>query len=407
MRQQDSPAPRVLVIAGRAGKLKAAVDAGFEVVYAQHTGLFTDHHRAVSHEALLLDYTRPDLLLPVAAGLHQAAPLALVASFTDPGLEPAGLLTEHLGLPGNPASVSTLFRDKYALRSRLAEAGVETHPGALVNTTAELRVFCENHGYPVVLKPRDGTGSENVRRIDSYEDVERAFDGCAEEQQPLLAERFLVGKEISVETVSQHGRHCVLALTEKFIDETFVECGHVIPARIGPEHRPAVEKLVMGLLDAAGLVEGCAHTEVMLTDTGPVSIESHNRMGGDRIYELVRLSYGTDLERLGFTLPLGIDPLPEPPAPTRAAAIWFVRAEPGRVVEVVGREQAEKAEGVHEVVVNAEPGSVVQPVRSSADRVGYVIATGENSDSAVERARAAAEEVRVRTEPAATEAHTG
>ncbi|MEY2243455.1 ATP-grasp domain-containing protein [Streptomyces sp. BF23-18] len=406
MKQQDSPKPRVLVIAGRAGKLKAAVDAGFEVVYAQHTGLFADQHRAASHEALLLDYTRPDLLLPVVAGLHQAAPLALVASFTDPGLEPAGLLTEHLGLPGNPGSVSALLRDKYALRTRLAEAGVETHPCALVNSAAELRDFCESHGYPVVLKPRDGTGSENVRRIESPEDVERAFDGRSEEQPPLLAERFLVGKEISVETVSQHGRHCVLALTEKFIDENFVECGHVVPARISPEHRPAVEKLVMGLLDAAGLSEGCAHTEVMLTDTGPVSIESHNRMGGDRIYELVRLSHGTDLERLGFTLPLGIDPLPRPPVPARAAAIWFVRAEPGRVVEVEGTARAERAEGVHEVVVTAEPGSVVQPVRSSADRVGYVIATGEDSDSAVERARAAAEGIRVHTEPVATEART-
>ncbi|MEU1122550.1 ATP-grasp domain-containing protein [Streptomyces sp. NPDC005899] len=405
MKKQDSTKPRVLVIAGRAGKLKAAVDAGFEVVYAQHTELFADHHRAASHEAVLLDYTRPERLLPVVAGLHRAAPLALVASFTDPGLEPAGLATEHLGLPGNPASVSVLLRDKYALRTRLAEAGVESHPCALVESAAGLRDFCERHGYPVVLKPRDGTGSENVRRIESPEDVERAFDGRTGQQPPLLAERFLVGKEISVETVSQHGRHSVLAFTEKFIDENFVECGHVVPARVGPEHRPAVERLVTGVLDAAGLTEGCAHTEVMLTDAGPVSIESHNRMGGDRIYELVRLSHGPDLERLGFTLPLGIDPLPEPPAPTGAAAIWFVRAEPGRVVEVEGTEQAEKAEGVQEVAVNVEPGSEVRPVRSSADRVGYVIATGEDADSAVERARAAAEGIRVRTEPVAAQAH--
>lgn len=406
MTKQDSPRPRVLVIAGRAGKLKAAVDAGFEVVYAQHTGLFADHHRAASHEALLLDYTRPDRLLPVVAGLHQAAPLALVVSFTDPGLEPAGLVTEQLGLPGNPVSVSAVLRDKYALRTRLAEAGVESHPCALVDTAAALRDFCGSHGYPVVLKPRDGTGSEDVRRIESPADAERAFEGRSQGQPRLLAERFLVGKEISVETVSQHGRHSVLALTEKFIDENFVECGHVVPARVGPEHRPAVEKLVTGLLDAAGLAEGCGHTEVMLTDTGPVSIESHNRMGGDRIYELVRLSHGTDLERLGFTLPLDIDPLPESPVPTGAAAIWFVRAEPGRVVEVEGTEQAEKAAGVREVVVTAEPGSEVRPVRSSADRIGYVIATGDDPDSAVERARAAAERIRVRTEPVAVEAHS-
>ncbi|MFJ7625100.1 ATP-grasp domain-containing protein [Streptomyces sp. NPDC097595] len=400
MEKQNSPRPRVLVIAGRAGKLKAAADAGFEVVYVQHTALFADHHRAASHEALLLDYTRPERLLPVAAGLHAADPFALVASFTDPGLEPAGLLTDHLGLPGNPAHVSALLRDKYALRTRLAEAGVESHPCALVRTAGELRDFADRHGYPLVLKPQDGTGSENVRRVESADDAESLFEDRTAGEPPLLAERFLTGHEISVETVSQHGRHTVLALTEKFIDENFVERGHVVPARVGPEHRPAVEKLVAGLLDAAGLAEGCAHTEVMLTGTGPVTIESHNRMGGDRIYELVRLSHGTDLERLGYTLPLDIDPLPEPPVPARAAAIWFVHAEPGRVVGIEGVGPVSEAAGVHEVVLHVGAGDEVRPVRSSADRVGHVIATADDPSTAVERARAAAASVRVITEPA-------
>lgn len=395
-------AKRVLVVAGRPGKLKVARRLGFEVVYLQQPQAFGEAHRAAVDEALLLDYGRVDRVLPAVAGLHAAAPLDLVVSFTEPGLIPAAVIAEHLGLPGNPADTARTLRDKHALRRRLAACGIESHPCAQVSSAAELKAFGHAHGYPVMLKPIDGTGSQDVRRIDGPEQAERAFDGRDEEMAAgpgLLAEAFLTGREISVETVSQHGRHLVVALTEKFIDENFVEQGHVVPARVGPQERAAVERLVVRLLDAVGLVEGCAHTEVMLTADGPVTIESHNRMGGDRIYELVRLSHGTDLEQLSFSLPLDQDVLPDaPPEPDGAAAVWFVRAEPGRVVAVDGAERAASSPGVCEVSVTVAPGDRVGPVRSSAHRIGYVIATGTDADEALSRARAAAATIAVRTE---------
>ncbi|WP_406095227.1 ATP-grasp domain-containing protein [Streptomyces sp. NBC_01013] len=400
-RVQGAGRPRVLVVAGRAGKLQVAKDAGFEVVYVQAPQVFTQAHRDGLDEALLLDYTRPERVIPVVAGLHSVAPLDLIVSFTDPGLDLAATLSEQFGLPGNRAAVSAVLRDKHALRRRLAEAGIEHHPCARVRTAADLRAFGDAQGYPLILKPLDGTGSQGVRRIDSPQDADRAFAAETVTDVPLLAERFLTGTEISVETISQHGRHRVIALTRKFIDENFVEKGHVVPAGVGTEDRAAVELLVRGLLDAVGLTEGCAHTEVMLTPDGPVIIESHNRMGGDRIYELVKLSHGTDLERLSYLLPLDREVLPaSSPRPQCAAAIWFVRAEPGRVVAVDGEDAATGLPGVCEVVVTAAPGDTVAPVRSSSDRVGYVIATGADSDEALGRARRAATAIVVRTEAA-------
>ena len=49
-------------------------------------------------------------------------------------------------------------------------------------------------------------------------------------------------------------------------------------------------------LDAVGLVEGPAHTEIRLARNGPRIIESHNRNGGGRINELVRLTFGFDIK---------------------------------------------------------------------------------------------------------------
>ena len=114
-----------------------------------------------------------------------------------------------------------------------------------------------------------------------------------------------------------------------------VELGHVVPAALTPGDRTAVTELVTAVLDAVGLVEGPAHTEVIVTADGPRVVEAHSRRGGDRINELVRLVHGVDLEEATYRLALGGEG-PGAPAPQGAAAIRFLTATPGLVTAVTG-----------------------------------------------------------------------
>ena len=78
--------------------------------------------------------------------------------------------------------------------------------------------------------------------------------------------------------------------------------------------------------------------------------------------------------------------------------VLFLVAPEGRLLAVEGREAAHAVDGVLDVRLYREPGHVFGPLLRGADRAGAVIAVGDNREQALERARAAADEIRFRVE---------
>ncbi|CAM5719195.1 hypothetical protein SBADM41S_03708 [Streptomyces badius] len=115
----------------------------------------------------------------------------------------------------------------------------------------------------------DGSASRGVALVSdagTLESAARAMTGSAAPESRWIAEEFLSGPEFSVETFSTDGSHHVVAVAEKFKGDNFVEIGHLVPARVRAADHAAMAAEVGALLDAVGLNEGVAHTEVVLTD---------------------------------------------------------------------------------------------------------------------------------------------
>ncbi len=70
-----------------------------------------------------------------------------------------------------------------------------------------------------------------------------------------------------------------------------------------------------------------------------------------------------------------------------------------RVTAVEGVDGALALDGVVDVDLPVEPGSVVQPIRSSWDRLGQVIAVAPDADAAVALCEKACAAIRVTTTP--------
>ncbi|SCG72379.1 ATP-grasp domain-containing protein [Micromonospora humi] len=389
--------PRVLVVGGKAKNLEAARRAGCDVVHVQHVAAFTPRHAQACDQALLVDYTDLRVTLPLVETLHRLAPLAYAVSFTEAGLVPAGALRDALGLPGPSAAVSGLLRDKAAMRRALTGHPVLDHPAAVATTDADVLGFARGR-FPVVLKPIDGAGSRSIQRVERAGQVGPAVAAMHAAGYPtFLAERFAAGPEYSVEAMSHRGEHQILAITEKFVGPGHVEVGHVVPGRLSEAAATAVREVVACFLDAVGVGDGLSHTEVIVTPVGPVVVESHDRVGGDRISELVSLATGVHPVESLFRLAAGTAAWPlrgEPVAP--ACAIWFLTPEPGLVERVDGVDEARALAGVVEVSVSVAAGDPIAPVTCSADRSGWVVATGIDAAEAVERARRAAARVTFR-----------
>ncbi|MFF3174046.1 ATP-grasp domain-containing protein [Streptomyces sp. NPDC057900] len=393
-------ATRVLVVGGKAGIVRKAAALGLDVVHIQKPSAFDPDVVEHCSQLLLVDYQDVPTVTALVRALHEQRPFARVFTQTEAAQVVAGHLTDALGLPGNSERTTRLLHDKPALRALLNERGIGPVRTVTRPTAEELRDFVKAAG-AAVLKPVMGSGSLGVRRIASVDEVGEAWAWReAFGLDDFMAEEWLVGEELSVETFSRAGAHTVVAVTGKETGQGVVELGHVVPAPLDGAERQAVVATVEALLDAVGLVDGPAHTELILTAAGPRVIESHSRRGGDRINELVRLVHGVDLEEAAYRLALDGDPLPQRAEPTGAAAIRFLVAAPGTVTSVTGAAEAEAMDGVVQVDVQVEPGDTVHELRWSEDRCGHVVVRAADAEAAVRLAAQAAARIVITTEPA-------
>jgi biotin carboxylase len=253
-------------------------------------------------------------------------------------------------------------------------------------------------GLPCIVKPLDGEASLGVAKVASAADIDAALRrvGADQVHRGVLVEEFMVGAEFSVEAISTATRHHIVAVTEKFKDEqTFVERGHLVPAPVDADTYASIVSYVTQILDVLNVHDCPSHTEVILTADGPRIIETHNRIGGDSIMDLVHLSTGVDMYDLVARQSLGEDVtalLPDEIGHGRFAAIWY--ADPSgpstnTLVEVQGVERVAQLPYVQRVEVLKEPGSPQVAVAQSTDRSALVVVVGETPQETVRRGQEA------------------
>ncbi|QKV91463.1 ATP-grasp domain-containing protein [Streptomyces sp. NA02950] len=395
--------PHILVLGGIPRILQKAAASGLRITNYEKPGVFDPDIMEYCERVHLFDYQDIGLVTELTRTLHTHDPFSRIITQSEIGQVIAGHLNTVLGLPGNGAEVTATLHDKMALRELLNAKGIGPVPAARRTTREELRAFAAAHGGAVV-KPVMGSGSLGVRTVRSPGEVDEVWEWIETYGHgDFMVEELLEGEEISVETFTLDGRHTVLAITGKETDGGVIERGHVIPAALPAPDAEAVAAFTREVLDAVGLVDGVAHTEIMLTESGPRVVESHSRCGGDRISKLVELATGVDLEDLPFQREARGDFTVPPPEPRGAAAIRFLRVAPGRVTEVSGVDAVRAARGVAELKVYLEVGDTVRPEQWSDDRRGYVLVHAATREEAVRRSRELAESIVIRTEPVGTE----
>ena len=302
----------------------------------------------------------------------------------------------RLGLPGPDPGAVERCRDKRRQRVALETAGVAIPAFAAAGGVSDAVGAARVIGFPVVVKPADGTGSRGVRLCRHAAEVHDHVAallarGEDERGQPavaaVLVEEHVPGPEFSVETFGE----AVVGVTAKHLGRLpfFVETGHDFPAGQPGEPIADISATALAAVRALGLGFGPAHTEIRLAERGPVVIEVNPRLAGGQIPTLVRLATGLDLVGATVDAVTGWNvPLPDPGS-GHASIRFLVAREAGRVRRTAGVAAAAGVPGVVDVAVTARPGQRVGGTGSFLDRVGHVITaapTAVAARSAAERA---------------------
>ncbi len=397
-REPLSPERTLLLIGHQTDTVRKAKALGLGVILIQHRDKFEAVQAELADVTLIADFTDWSVVAPLAEAARQIWGYAAAVSLTEPGLEIAGRINDRYGLGGTGYEPARLLRDKWAMRQHLVAVGAPTVAARLLDDRAGLSAFGAEHGYPFVVKPTDLTAGFGILKVTGPDDEDRVWEQVSRlravgmdrgstlyQVQDFLLEEYITGPEFSIEALSFEGRHIVVGITEKSVDpDHFAELGHAMPARVEPGVEARIVAEVGRFLDAIGIRNGPSHTELRISPRGPLVIESHNRVGGGHIGELVEAAYGIDLisYTLGWPFRL-VEELTERPEPIGGACARALLAPPGRVEGIEGIEELRAHPAVLAVDLAAHDGAIVRPMQDNWDRLGLVAVTAEDTDAAV------------------------
>ncbi|HLJ27388.1 MAG TPA: ATP-grasp domain-containing protein [Candidatus Angelobacter sp.] len=334
-----------------------------------------------------------------------------VLTFSDFYVSIVTELAAALGLPGLHPMAAQACRYKPATRRTLRDAGLLTPEFHLVVSKEEALELANKISYPCVLKPTCDSSSHGVRLVRGPREFLEHYNALHAWKEnvrgqllngDVLVESLLEGPEFSVETVTlPDGVTRVVGITDKHLSRPphFVELGHDFPSRADEAVQQSVVQAALQALAAVKFDFGPAHTEVRLTQRGPVVVEINPRLAGGMIPELVSYATGIDLLQAWMDLLLGY-PLDLTPKRHGAASIRFLIAkESGQIRQVCGIEQALQIPSIREISVSRRAGATVRAPEDAYDRFGFVIASGSNASLVTRDLNRALDTIRIELDP--------
>lgn len=143
---------------------------------------------------------------------------AVMSDECDIAMPVVSKLGEELGLSVQSSGVVQYFTDKFLMREFCKEHGLKHPEYKLCRTKDEAVEFFNRLGKPIIIKPLDSNASHGVFKIESVEDIEKKFNesiSFSRIEKAVLAERYIVGKEFTVDGIKTKNHHYTLAISKK------------------------------------------------------------------------------------------------------------------------------------------------------------------------------------------------
>ena len=333
-----------------------------------------------------------------AAKRHQINGIMTLAS--DMPVQSVAAVSREMGLVGINEDTALKATNKAFMRDALKKAGVPIPLYFRVKDKDEFKRAVEQVrtlGHKCIVKPVDNSGSRGVDLLNVDTDIDKAYDytvkfsRCGE----IVVEEFMDGPEVSVETLAIDGTVHVIQITDKITTGApyFVEMRHSQPSMLDVGTRREISKLAIAANKAIGINNGPSHTEIIVTKNGPKIVELGARLGGDCITtHLVPLSTGINMVECCIKIILNEKPNLKAKW-NKGAAIKYLTPGKGVVKKIQGIDVAKTMQEVVKVGIVHGVGETIDEIKSSVDRAGFVIASGEDAARAIANTENACKEI--------------
>lgn len=280
-------------------------------------------------------------------------------------------IAQKMGLTSNSIHSGFISTNKQAMRESFLKAGINSPKFMAVddiNSDIDIPL-------PLIIKPTDRSGSRGVTKVENTDQINEAIRtaiGISFEKKALV-EEFVDGSEVSVKCISWHGKHYLLAITDKVTtgEPYFVELQHHQPSALNAELQNKIANETFKALNALEIQFGASHAEFKITRDGKVvAIEVGARMGGDFIgSHLVMLSTGYDF--LKGVIDVALNQFVEPDVKTlKHAGVYFLSKDSDYLMPYF---KQPNSFDIEKKILN----NTLQAIKNSNDRSGYLIYADE------------------------------
>lgn len=318
-------------------------------------------------------------------------------------------VAEHVAEIGNIFSSTDTWgvaaaelREQFGFRSRISSEKLRRiRDKKWVQDQIDGTSFEDRVTYPVVVKPRGGTGSTNIMLVMNADEHRRVIES-SEKPEDLLAQPYHRGPLYSAEVWSNGHVILFFGVTNRIMTPPplFLERVKTFPHEHGTAWEAAVEEWARRLVSDLGYDLGLAHIEFIETEDGFQLVELNARMAGALITPAIDHCTNYDPYALAVDDALNMDPMiPEDRLVTGGHSHVSIYADRlGTLVAIDGIEVLAAYPGNATWLNAKELNAEITDLTSYRARVGNVYAVGPSPALAQDRAVAASLAIRFRIE---------
>lgn len=177
--------------------------------------------------------------------VFKSFPYQRLITHTEKDILWAARLRDLLHIKGQPYKDALLLRDKLFMKEIVSQKGFKTPNFSKIESSSGLILFAEKFDFPIVVKPRRGTGSEGIHILNNLEDIynfsEKELD--PQHESSWLAESYIEGTMYQIDAILEEGEIIVAwpsrsinrwldIRTEKMVGRYFLEPENIMTQRL-------------------------------------------------------------------------------------------------------------------------------------------------------------------------------
>lgn len=300
--------------------------------------------------------------------------LEFVIAATESSVDIAAMIRKEFALSGTPLSITHRLHNKNEMKLEALKHGIPITKFHLITDKDSPETLFEKLGLPLVVKPVAESGARGVMVLKCLNEIK------VHAKPGLLAEAFVVGSEVSVETFIHNGRPIFHNITEYLHQWKKSIVPAVIEQDLITDLAQDIIKINDRVIAGFDVQNGMTHAEFYLTKNGPIFGEMAVRPPGGYYMELIEYAYGFNPWKTYVEVETGAAPKPLPLKATRFSCVLMIHPGGGIVEKVSGLDLLHELKEVKQFKCKVEVGNSVAERDSTSSEVGHVLMAADSRE---------------------------